>query len=61
MVVSASIPGLRLHGVIITNYLGLDDMYEEPKDLWRFGQWVNGRHWSTCEARMILACYRLGK
>ena len=38
-------------------------MYE-PGDrggLWGFGTWVNGGHWSTCEARMIMAYYRLGK
>ena len=47
--------------MIITNYPGLDDMYEEPQGLWRFGNWVNGGHWSTCEARMILGYYRVGK
>jgi hypothetical protein len=37
-------------------------MYQEPNDwLWKFGTWVNGGHWSTCEARMVLAYYRLGK
>jgi hypothetical protein len=57
----ASIPQLRPHGFILPNYPSLDDMYEEPKGLWRFGHWVNGGHWSTCEARMIMAYYRLGK
>jgi len=57
----ASIPGLRPHDLIIANYPSLDDMYEEPKGLWRFGHWVNGGNWSTCEARMIMAYYRLGK
>ncbi|MCX6624845.1 MAG: hypothetical protein NTY38_28055, partial [Acidobacteria bacterium] len=57
----ASIPGLRPHHLILPNYPGLDDMYEEPKGLWRFGNWVNGGHWSTCEARMMLGYYRLGK
>ncbi len=59
----ASIPGLRRHDLVITNDPGLDDMYE-PGDrggLWGFGTWVNGGHWSTCEARMIMAYYRLGK
>ena len=59
----ASIPGLRRHDLIVTNYPSLDDMYE-PGDrggLWGFGTWVNGGHWSTCEARMIMAYYRLGK
>lgn len=57
----ASIPGLRPHAFIITNYPSLDDMYTEPKGLWRFGEWINGAAWSTCEARMILAYCRLGK
>ncbi len=57
----ASISGLRRHDFIIANCPGLDDMYTEPKGLWRFGHWVNGGHWSTCEARMIMAYYRLGK
>jgi hypothetical protein len=57
----ASIPGLRPHAFIIPNYPSLDDMYEKPQGLWRFGQWVNGGDWSTCEARMIMAYYRLGK
>ncbi|MHB8953662.1 MAG: LamG domain-containing protein [Pirellulaceae bacterium] len=56
-----SIPGLRPHDLIITNYPSLDDMYV-PADtwLWQFGTWVNGGHWTTCEARMIMAYYRLG-
>ncbi len=57
----ASIPGLRPYDFIIPNYPSLDDMYEKPEGLWEFGRWVNGGHWSTCEARMILAYYRLGK
>ena len=59
----ASIPGLRRHDLIVTNDPSLDDMYE-PGDrggLWGFGTWVNGGHWSTCEARMIMGYYRLGK
>ena len=57
----ASIPGLRPYDFVLPNYPSLDDMYEAPRGLWRFGHWVNGGHWSTCEARMILAYYRLGK
>jgi hypothetical protein len=57
----AAIPQLRLYDLIIPNYPGLDDIYEKPEGLWRFGYWVNGGHWSTCEARMILAYYRLNK
>jgi hypothetical protein len=34
-------------------------MYEKPEGLWAFGTWVNGGHWSTCEARMIMAYYRV--
>jgi hypothetical protein len=36
-------------------------MYEKPEGLWAFGTWVNGGHWSTCEARMMLGYYRLRK
>lgn len=58
----AALPGLRPHDLVITNYPGLDDMYEPPTSwLWQFGTWVNGGHWSTCEARMIMAYYRLGQ
>jgi hypothetical protein len=58
----ASIPGLRRHSVIIANEPGLDDMYDPGKSwLWKHGTWVNGGHWSTCEARMIMGYYRLGK
>ncbi len=57
----ASIPGLRPHDFIIPNFPSLDDMYEKAEGLWAFGTWVNGGHWSTCEARMVLAYSRLGK
>jgi hypothetical protein len=58
----ASIEGLRPHDLIIANYPGLDDMYESPDSwLWSFGTWVNGGHWTTCEARMIIAYYRVGR
>lgn len=56
-----SIPGLRPYDLIIANYPSLDDMYEKPVGLWGFGTWVNGGHWTTCEARMILAYYRTGR
>ena len=56
----AAIPGLRPHDVIITNYPSLDDMYED-RGIFGFGIWVNGGHWSTCEARMVMSYYRLGK
>lgn len=58
----ASIPNLRRHDFIIANEPGLDDMYDPGTSwLWKHGTWVNGGHWSTCEARMIMAYYRLGK
>lgn len=57
----ASIAGLRPYAFILPNYPSYDDMYEQPKGLWAFGTWVNGGHWSTCEGRMIMAYYRLGK
>ncbi|MHB0999176.1 MAG: glucosidase family protein [Armatimonadota bacterium] len=54
----ASIPGLRPHNLIISNYPALDDMIDFD---FGFGEWVNGGHWSTCEARMIMAYYRVGR
>ena len=57
----ASIPGLRRYDLIVTNCPSLDDMYETPAGLWAFGHWVNGGHWSTCEARMMMGYYRLGQ
>jgi hypothetical protein len=58
----ASIPGLRRHDLIITNCPSLDDTYHpDLPGIWKFGHWVNGGHWSTCEARMIMGYYRLGK
>jgi hypothetical protein len=57
----ASLPGLRPHDFVLPNYPSYDDMYEKPEGLWGYGTWVNGGHWSTCEARMVLAYYRLGQ
>ena len=58
----ASIPGLRRHALIITNEPSLDDMYHPAAGwLWKHGTWVNGGHWTTCEARMIMAYCRLGR
>ena len=57
----ASIPGLRPHDLILANCPSLDDMYEAPRGLWGFGTWVNGGHWTTCEARALMAYYRLGQ
>jgi len=57
----ASLPELRPHDFILPNYPSYDDMYEQPKGIWAYGEWVNGGHWSTCEGRMMLAYYRLGK
>ncbi len=57
----ASIPGLRPNHFILPNCPGYDDMYEPPTTwLWQYGTWVNGGHWSTCEARMVMGYYRLG-
>lgn len=57
----ASIPQLRPHQFILPNYPSYDDMYEKQEGIWAYGTWVNGGHWSTCEARMILGYYRLNK
>jgi hypothetical protein len=56
-----ALSGLRPHGLILTNYPSLDDMYHSPSGHFRFGHWVNGGHWSTCEARMIMGYYRVGQ
>lgn len=56
-----SIPELRPFGFILPNYPSYDDMYEKPEGLWGYGTWVNGGHWSTCEARAYLAYYRTGR
>ena len=55
-----SIPGLRPHKLILPNYPSYDDMYEGETGIWKFGTWVNGGHWSTCEGRMMMAYARLG-
>lgn len=57
----ASLPELRPFDFVLPNYPTYDDMYEKPQGLWGFGTWVNGGHWSTCEARMVLGYYRLGR
>ncbi len=57
----AAIPGLRPHGFILPNHPSYDDMYEPLHGIWAYGTWVNGGHWSTCEARMVMGYYRLGK
>jgi hypothetical protein len=56
-----SLPGLRPYDFVLPNYPSYDDMYEKPEGLWAYGTWVNGGHWSTCEARMVLAYCRLGQ
>ncbi|MFA6481889.1 MAG: hypothetical protein WCW62_04885, partial [Bacteroidales bacterium] len=56
-----SIPGLRPYKLVIPNYPAYDDMYERETGIWKFGTWVNGGHWSTCEGRMMMAYSRLGK
>jgi hypothetical protein len=57
----ASLPQLRPHDLIIPNFPGYDDMYQGPTGIWVYGRWVNGGHWSTCEARMQLAYARIGE
>lgn len=57
----ASIPALRFYDVILANYPSYDDMYVPATGAFEFGRWVNGGNWSTCEARMILGYFRLGK
>lgn len=67
----ASIPELRPHGMLITNYPSLDDIYidgESQSDaskavrkLTEYGRWVNGGVWTTMEARAVMAYYRTGR
>lgn len=54
-----SIPQLRPHKLIIPNYPSYDDMYESG-GLFTYGKWINGGHWTTCEARMQIGYYRVG-
>ena len=54
-----SIPQIRPYDWIIPNFPSYDDMYDY-KGLFRYGVWVNGGHWTTCEARMLLGYYRVG-
>ena len=54
-----SIPQLRPNDLILPNYPGYDDMYED-RGLFEYGRWVNGGHWTTTEARMQLGYYRVG-
>lgn len=63
----ASIPGLRPHAFVITNYPCLDDTLEYDRtDLsgisgaMTFGLWTNGGAWMTEEARAIMTYYRVG-
>lgn len=62
----ASIPQLRPHDLLITNYPSLDDTYvnwdsTQPDGLFEYGRWVNGGFWATMEARAIMAYYRVGR
>ena len=62
----ASVPELRPHDLLITNYPSLDDTYDywdtrETGGLMEYGRWVNGGVWTTVEARALMAYYRLGK
>jgi len=54
-----SIPELRPNDLILPNYPGYDSMYEND-GLFQYGIWVNGGHWTTAEARMIMGYYRVG-
>ena len=59
----ASIPGLRPHKFMITNYPSLDDTIEYDSvttGSMAFGQWTNGGAWLTEEARAIMTYYRVG-
>jgi hypothetical protein len=53
---------IRPNVFILPNYPGYDDMEGDPPytGLWAYGYWVNGGVWTTEEARMIMAYYRVG-
>ena len=53
-----SLPLLRRYKLILPNYPSYDDMYDTT-GLFTFGTWVNGGHWTTCEARMQIGYYRV--
>jgi hypothetical protein len=53
-----SIPQLRPYKLILSNYPSYDDMYDSVH-LFSFGDWVNGGHWTTTEARMQMGYYRV--
>ncbi|MDR3692965.1 MAG: hypothetical protein P4L46_26535 [Fimbriimonas sp.] len=53
-----SIPELRPHDLILPNYPSYDNMYES-NGLFSYGVWVNGGHWTTAEARMMMGYYRV--
>jgi hypothetical protein len=54
-----SIPQLRPFKLILPNYPSYDSMYES-KGLFQYGIWVNGGHWTTAEARMMMGYARVG-
>jgi hypothetical protein len=55
-----SIPELRPNKLILPNYPTYDTMYETG-GLFTYGTWVNGGHWTTAEARMMMAYARVGQ
>lgn len=54
-----SIPELRPNDLILPNYPSYDNMYDN-NGLFTYGVWVNGGHWTTAEARMLMGYYRVG-
>jgi hypothetical protein len=52
---------IRPNTFILPNYPSYDDMPRPapPTGLWSYGEWVNGGVWTTCEARAIMAYYRV--
>lgn len=54
-----SIPELRPNKLILPNYPSYDSMYE-TSGLFAYGVWVNGGHWTTAEARMMMGYARVG-
>jgi hypothetical protein len=53
--------GLAPHGLILPNYPSYDDSIHSGSYGLRYGDWVNGGHWSTTQGRMSVACLRAGE
>lgn len=56
-----AIKELYPHDLIISNYPEYDEKDYPTEGLMKYGTWVHGGHWSTCQGRMNIACLRVNK